>query len=237
MGGVPIPSRCVRDGQAVPSHCVPSSRRSSPPYHGRRDKRAAHWAAFMKKTLLQAIGKIGVAVILLALCLLALFRSEWMQQRYGYGQDALATEKMLTEAYGRDPQGFDALVAALCRYETREQLLYEDHQLWQVVYDQNDLKYLPLDDQEAQAICDGMRELADWDKVVITFESEESNDTAMQSVTFSIMVNMANVPWGKSYVDISMRYYLNGKPEKEDVWLSGGTWLSDRWVIVFHGLV
>lgn len=191
----------------------------------------------MKRKLVKMICIVVIFATITVTCSLVLINSKWMQQRYGYGANVRETKAMLEEAYKRDAEGFDALVIALCRYNTSEQLLYEDHRLLQVLYDKNDLRYLPLDDQIAQAICDDMRNLADWNEVAITFETYGINSTDIQSVTFSIMVNTARVPWSKSYVEINMRCYLNGRPAIEDVWFSGGEWLSDRWVIVSYGLV
>lgn len=56
---------------------------------------------------------IGFSVLLIiAICGLVVLNSEWMQKKYVYGQDVLATEKMIIAAYQRDSQGFDELVHA-----------------------------------------------------------------------------------------------------------------------------
>lgn len=210
----------------------------------------------MKRKHIRTICIAAIAAILVAACCMALLNSEWMHKKYGYGQDAIETEEMLEAAYRRDAEEFDALVSALCEYRssgrlryeeprqgyqpTGGRLCYEDHRLFQLFYDENEGKSIsiPLDDPLAQGICDGMENLADWDEVYITFETDGMSSTAaIQSINFSMMLNIASVPWSKSYVDFNMRCYLNGRPAVEDKWYSGGKWLDDRWVIVSYGLV
>ncbi len=200
---------------------------------------------------------IAVAFVIIAVsCSLAVLNSEWMQKKYGYGQDAIETTEMLKEAYRRDAEGFDALVHALCEYHTSGRLrheeprleyestggrlCYDDHRLFQLVYDENEGKSISisLEDPAAQEICGAMQNLAGWDAVYITFITDGTDDTAaIRSVDFSMMLNTAGVPWSKSYVEINMRCCLNGRPAANDIRFSGGNWLSDRWVIVSYGLV
>ena len=163
---------------------------------------------------------------------------------------------MLKEAYRRNAEGFDALVHALCEYHrsgrlrheeprlgyesTGGRLCYDDHRLFQLVYDENEGESisLSLEDSAAQEICDAMENLAGWDAVYITFITDGTDDTtAIRSVDFSMMLNTAGVPWSKSYVEINMRCCLKGRPAADDIRFSGGDWLSDRWVIVSYGLV
>ena len=67
---------------------------------------------------------IGFSVLLIiAICGLVVLNSEWMQKKYGYGQDVLATEKMIIAAYQRDSQGFDELVHLLCVPGRTDELL------------------------------------------------------------------------------------------------------------------
>lgn len=83
-----------------------------------------------------------------------------------------------------------------------------------------------------------MENLAGWDAVYITFITDGTDDpSAIRSVDFWMMLNTAGVPWRKSYVEISMRCCLSGRPAADDIRFSGGDWLSDRWVIVSNGLV
>lgn len=200
---------------------------------------------------------IAVAFVIIAVsCSLAVLNSEWMQKKYGYGQDAIETTEMLKEAYRRDAEGFDALVHALCEYHTSGRLrheeprleyestggrlCYDDHRLFQLVYDENEGKSISisLEDPAAQEICGAMQNLAGWDAVYITFITDGTDDTAaIRSVDFSMMLNTAGVPWSKSYVEINMRCCLKGRPAADDIRFSGGDWLSDRWVIVSYGLV
>lgn len=200
---------------------------------------------------------IGFSVLLIiAICGLVVLNSEWMQKKYGYGQDAIETTEMLKEAYRRNAEGFDALVHALCEYHrsgrlrheeprlgyefTDGRLCYDDHRLFQLVYDENEGESISisLEDSAAQEICDAMENLAGWDAVYIRFITDGTDDTtAIRSVDFSMMLNTAGVPWSKSYVEINMRCCLNGRPAADDIRFSGGDWLSDCWVIVSYGLV
>ena len=200
---------------------------------------------------------IAVAFVIIAVsCSLAVLNSEWMQKKYGYGQDAIETTEMLKEAYRRNAEGFDALVHALCEYHrsgrlrheeprlgyesTGGRLCYDDHRLFQLVYDENEGESISisLEDSAAQEICDAMQNLAGWDAVYITFITDGTDDpSAIRSVDFWMMLNTAGVPWRKSYVEISMRCCLSGRPAADDIRFSGGDWLSDRWVIVSNGLV
>ena len=200
---------------------------------------------------------IAVAFVIIAVsCSLAVLNSEWMQKKYGYGQDAIETTEMLKEAYRRNAEEFDALVHALCEYHrsgrlrheeprlgyesTGGRLCYDDHRLFQLVYDENEGESISisLEDSAAQEICDAMQNLAGWDAVYITFITDGTDDpSAIRSVDFWMMLNTAGVPWRKSYVEISMRCCLSGRPAADDIRFSGGDWLSDRWVIVSNGLV
>lgn len=190
------------------------------------------------------------------ICVISVLGSEWMQKKYGYGQDAIEATEMLKDAYKRDAAGFDALVLSLCEYRenarlrheeprleyesTGGRLYYEGHQLFQLVYDENEGKSvtISLEDPAAQEICDAMENLAGWDAVYITFITDGTDDpSAIRSVDFWMMLNTAGVPWRKSYVEISMRCCLSGRPAADDIRFSGGDWLSDRWVIVSNGLV
>ena len=47
------------------------------------------------------------------ICIISVLGSEWMQKKYGYGQDAIEATEMLKDAYKRDAAGFDALVLSL----------------------------------------------------------------------------------------------------------------------------
>lgn len=119
-------------------------------------------------------------------------------------------------------------------------MCYEDHRLFQLFNDENEGKSIAisLEDPVAQGICDTMENLADWDTVYIKFITDEMDDTVvMRSVDFLLILNTADVPWRKSYVHLNLRCYLDGRPAVNDKWVSGGEWLSDRWVIVFHALV
>lgn len=147
---------------------------------------------------------IAVAFVIIAVsCSLAVLNSEWMQKKYGYGQDAIETTEMLKEAYRRDAEGFDALVHALCEYHTSGRLrheeprleyestggrlCYDDHRLFQLVYDENEGKSISisLEDPAAQEICGAMQNLAGWDAVYITFITDGTDDTAaIRSVDF-----------------------------------------------------
>ena len=200
---------------------------------------------------------IGFSVLLIiAICGLVVLNSEWMQKKYGYGQDAIETTEMLKEAYRRNDEGFDALVHALCEYHrsgrlrheeprlgyesTDGRLCYDDHRLFQLIYDENEGESISisLEDSAAQEICDAMENLAGWDAVYIRFITDGTDDTtAIWAVDFSMMLNAAGVPWSKSYVEINMRCCLNGRPAADDIRFSGGDWLSDCWVIVSYGLV
>lgn len=210
----------------------------------------------MKRNPIRTICIAAIAAILVAACCMALLNSEWMHKKYGYGQDAIGTTEMLKEAYRRNAEGFDALVHALCEYQTSGRLrheeprlgyestggrlCYDDHRLFQLVYDENEGESISisLEDSAAQEICDAMQNLAGWDAVYITFITDGTDDTtAIRSVDFSMMLNTAGVPWSKSYVEINMRCCLNGRPAVEDKWYNGGKWLDDRWVIISYGLV
>lgn len=224
-------------------------------YEGENNSQATRGLTMKRKHVKKIYIAVAFAIIAVS-CSLAVLNSEWMQKKYGYGQDAIGTTEMLKEAYRRNAEGFDALVHALCEYHTSGRLrheeprpgyeftggrlYYEDHRLFQLVYDENEGESisLSLEDSAAQEICDAMENLAGWDAVYITFITDGTDDTtAIRSVDFSMMLNTAGVPWSKSYVEINMRCCLNGRPAADDIRFSGGDWLSDCWVIVSHGLV
>ena len=177
-------------------------------------------------------------LLTIVICGLVVLNSEWMQKRYGYGQDAMATEKMVIEAYERDPQGFDALVELLCAQGKTRSLRYEASVgLFAKEGHGSSLEFLPLDDEGAAAVASEMERLAHWERVTITFLTDAADEEAIFAVDFTVRQHVSKVPWGKSYVDIYLRCYMDGKPEKADVRFSGGKWLSERWVIVVNGLV
>lgn len=184
---------------------------------------------------------IGFSVLLIiAICGLVVLNSEWMQKKYGYGQDALATEKMIIAAYQRDSQGFDELVHLLCVPGRTDALLYQASAgLFSI--EQNDdqpAEYLLLDDEWAAAVASEMERLADWERVTISFLTDAADEKTICAVDFTIRQHVSKVPWGKSYMDIYMRCYRDGRPEKDDdIRFSGGDWLNDCWVIVSYGLV
>lgn len=216
---------------AASEKCIPAHRMICPSREGNRVKRKRRGIGCM----------IGFSVLLIiVICGLVVLNSEWMQKKYGYGQDALATEKMIIDAYQRDPQGFDALADLLCAPGKTDALLYQASAGLFSIERNADLsaECLLLDDEWATAVASEMERLADWECVTISFLTDAADEETICAVDFTIRQHVSKVPWGKSYMDIYMRCYRDGRPEKDDdIRFSGVEGLSDRWVIVCLGLV